>query len=122
MNNQLGIETSTTPGKSAFSNGVIERNNKVLYEVPMKTMEDAKCNMQRALAWPASTKNALQNYGGYSSNQLVFGTYANLTSVITDLTPASESFTSSDIVRQNLNVLHDTRKNFIKTQSSERIK
>ena len=45
MNNKLGIETSTTPGKSAFSNGVIERNNKVLYEAPMKTMEDAKCNM-----------------------------------------------------------------------------
>ena len=45
MNNKLGIETSTTPGKSAFSNRVIERNNKVLYEAPMKTMEDAKCNM-----------------------------------------------------------------------------
>ena len=68
------------------------------------------------------SKNALQNHGGYSPNQLVFGTNVNLPSVITDLAPALESFTSSDIVRRNLNALHDVRKNFIEAESSERIK
>ena len=87
----------------------------------MKTMEDAKCDIQTALAW-AAAKNALQNRGGYSPNQLVFGTNVNLPSVITDLVPALESFTSSDIARQNVNGLHDTKKNFIKAESSERIK
>ena len=32
MNKKLGIETSTTPGESPFSNGVVERNKNVLYE------------------------------------------------------------------------------------------
>ena len=45
-----------------------------------------------------------------------------LSLVITDLAPALESFTSSDIVGWNLNTLHDVRKNFIKAESSERIK
>ena len=88
----------------------------------MKTMEDPKCDMETALARAISAKNALQNHSGYSPNQLVFGTNANLPSVITDLAPVLESFTSSDIVRRNLNALHDTRKNFIKAESSERVK
>ena len=122
MNEKLGIETSTTPGESPFSNGAVERNSKVLYEGLMKTMEDAKCDMETALAWTVSAKNALQNHGGYSPNQLAFGNTVNLPSVITDLAPALESFTSSDIVRRNLNTLHDARKNFIKGESSEKIK
>ena len=122
MNEKLGIETSTTPGESRFSNGVVERNNKVLYEAFIKTIEDAKCDMETALAWAVSAKNALQNHGGYSPNQLVFGTNVNLPSVITDLAPALEPFTSSEIVRRNLNTLQEARKNFIKAESSERIK
>ena len=77
MNKKLGIETSATPGESPFSNGVVERNKKVLYEALMKTMKDAKCDVETALAWAVSTKNALQNHGGYSPNQLVFGTNVN---------------------------------------------
>ena len=50
MNEKLGIETSTTPGKSPFSNGIVERHNKVLYESMMKTMEETKCDMETALA------------------------------------------------------------------------
>ena len=54
MNEKLGLETSTTPGKSPFSNRVAERNNKVLYEALMKTTEDAKCDMETALACAVS--------------------------------------------------------------------
>ena len=32
MNEKIGIEISATPGESPFSNRVVERNNKVLYE------------------------------------------------------------------------------------------
>ena len=84
-------------------------------------MEDAKCDMETALAWAVSAKIALQNHGGYSPNQLVFRTNVNLPSVITDLVPALESFTSSHIVRRNLNALHDATKNFIQAEPSERI-
>ena len=85
-------------------------------------MEDVKCDMETALAWAVSLKNGLQNHGRYSPNQLVFGTNVNLPSVITDLAPALKSLTSSDIVRRNLNALHDARKNFMKTELSTRIK
>ena len=36
--------------------------------------------------------------------------------------PAFESMTSSDIIRENLNAMHEARKNYIKAESSERIK
>ena len=36
--------------------------------------------------------------------------------------PALESFISSDIVRRSLKALHNAAKNFIKVESSERIK
>ena len=51
MNKNLGIETSITPAESPFCDGVVDRDNKVLYEALMKTMEDAKCDMETALAW-----------------------------------------------------------------------
>ena len=39
MNKNLDIETSTTPGEALFSNGIAERNNKILYD---NSMEDSK--------------------------------------------------------------------------------
>ena len=42
INKNLGIETTITPEELPFSYGVEKRNNKVLYEAPIKAMEDAK--------------------------------------------------------------------------------
>ena len=126
MNKKLAIETSTTPGESMFSNAVVERNNKVLHEALVKTMENAKSNMEAVLAWQLKNalmqKNTLQTHGRYSPNQSVFSPNVNLPSVITDLVPALEFFSSSDIVKQNLNALHDARTNFMRPESSERVK
>ena len=122
LNEQFGIETSTTPGESPFGNGVVERNNAMLYETMMKTMEDVKCSMETALAWAVCAKNSLQNTFGYSPNQLVFGINVNLPSVEHDAPPALKSPEHSDLVRENLNALHKARENFIKSESSERIK
>ena len=47
MNKKLDIEAGKTPAESPFSNGELERNNKVLCEGLMKTMEDAKCDMRQ---------------------------------------------------------------------------
>ena len=121
MNEKLNIETSTSPGESPFSNGVVERNNALLYETMMKTMDDAKCNMETALAWATSAKNSLQNSFGFSPNQLVFGKGVNFPSVEHSKPPAMES-ARSDLVRQNLNALHKARESYIKAESSERIK
>ena len=41
----------------------------------MKTLEDVRCESDEALRWSLSANNLLQNHGGYSPNQLVFGYY-----------------------------------------------
>lgn len=38
------------------NNGMVVRNNGILYETMMKTKEDAKCNMETALAWEVCAK------------------------------------------------------------------
>ena len=78
--------------------------------------------METALAWAVSAKNGLQNVYGYSPNQLVFGENVNLPSVVTDLPPALEGTTSSERVREKLNVLHKARENYIKAESSDKVK
>ena len=119
---KLNIEVATTAGESPFSNGTVERHNKILAEGMQKTLDDVKCALDMALAWAVSAKNALQNCGGYSPNQLVFGRNVNMPTVLEDKLPALESNTSSDIIRKNLEALHSARKNFIQAESSERIR
>ena len=122
MNEKLGVITETTAAESPFSNGIVERHNGILYEAMMKTMKDTRCDADMALAWAVSAKNALQNSSGYSPNQLVFGQNTNMPTVLTDLPPALEATTSSEIVRRNLEALHAARKNFIAAESSERVR
>ena len=122
MNEKLGIETVTTAAEAPFSNGVVERHNAILYEAMMKTLQDAKCDPEMALAWAVSAKNALQNKGGYSPNQLVFGFNTNLPSLISDLPPALSSTTSSEIIRRNLEAIHSARENYIRAETSERVR
>ena len=90
MCEKLGIDAKTTAGESPFSNGIVERHNKIIFEAFMKTMEDVTCEAEVALAWAISAKNALQNRGGYSPNQLVFGHNTNTPSVLSDDLPALE--------------------------------
>ena len=102
---------TTTAAESPFSNGVVE-----------KMQEETKCDSDTALAWALSAKNDLQNQAGYSPNQLVFGYNTNFPTVLTDLPPALESTTLSEIVRKSLEAMHVSRENFIKAESSERIR
>ena len=122
LNEKLNVTTLTTAGESPFSNGIVERHNKVLYETMMKTKDEVKCSAEVALAWAVSSKNALQNNNGFSPNQLVFGRNTNLPTVLSDRLPALEPTTSSDIVRSNLQAIHSARKNFVAAENSDRIK
>ena len=121
MNEKLGVETVTTAAESPFSNGICERHNAILFKTMSKTLVDTKCDPDLALAWAVSAKNALQNRNGFSPNQLVFGHNVNLPTVLTDLPPALESTTSSEIVRRNLNAMHNARSNYIQAEASEKI-
>ena len=122
MNERFGIETSTTPAEAPYANGVVERGNKVLFESMMKTKEDVGCDTETALAWAVSAKNCLQNVYGFSPNQLVLSQNVTLPNVIDSEPPALESHTSCDLVRQNLNAMHSAREQFVKAESSDKIK
>ena len=122
MNEKLNIETATTAGESPFSNGTVERHNKTLMEAMQKTITDVKCEQDIALAWAVSAKNALQNRGGFSPNQLVFGRNVNTPTILTDKLPTLEPTTSSDIIRKNMEALHSARKNFIQSEASEKVR
>ena len=122
MNEKFNIETATTPAESPFSNGIVERHNLILAEAMYKTIEDVRCAPDVALAWAVSAKNALQNHGGFSPNQLVFGRNINNPSVLTDKPPALTQATSSDIMRENINAIHSSRKNYMAAEASEKIR
>ena len=87
-----------------------------------KTFEDVRCAPDVALAWAVSAKNALQNHGGFSPNQLVFGRNINTPSVLTDRLPALTQVTSSDMMRETINAVHSSRTNYIAAESSDKIK
>lgn len=86
-----------------------------------KIMVDSKCDLEIALAWAVSARNALTNYLGFAPNQLVFGNNPGLPNVYENKPPALEPVSSSDIVRNDLNALHSARQEFIKAESNEQL-
>jgi hypothetical protein len=122
MNEQLNIHTATTAAESPFSNGIVERHNLTLAEAMKKTMSDEKCKAEVALSWALAAKNALHSSGGVSPNMMVFGRNANFPNVLTDKLPALEPRTESEMVRRIINTIHVARQNYVKAESSEKIR
>ena len=61
----------------------------------------------------------VQMWNGFSSHQLIFGKNPNLPGIITNWLPALENSTSSEILAQHLNALHDARRAYIETEANE---
>lgn len=119
---QFNIQYISTPGESPWSNGVCERHNATLMEAALKTMDECKCSVETALPWAVSAKNSLCNTGGFSPNVLVYGRNPNTPSVLLDSIPALYPCEASELVRNNLNIMHVARKAFIAAESSEKIR
>ena len=51
-------------------------------------MEDAECDLDVAVSWSVSAKNALKNVHGFPPDQLVFGKNPNFPDVHDNLLPA----------------------------------
>ena len=122
MCEKLNIRMMKTAAESPWSNGVCERHNAVIKESILKTMEESKCSLETATAWAVSAKNSLHGHQGYSPNTLVFGKNPNFPSVVTDKLPAMGSEHASITVEQNLKAMRSARENFMKAESSEKIK
>ena len=119
---KLNTEIKSTAAESPWSNGMNERHNGILGEMILKTMNDCKCDLQTALMWSLAAKNSLANVYGFSPQQLVFGQNASFPSNLHNKLPALDENFSSAVMRDNLNVLHAARENFIKLESCAKVK
>ena len=118
----FNVRVLTTAAESPWSNGVCERQNAVLGDSVRKIVADCKCDVNVALAWAVAARNSLANYSGYAPNQLVFGRNPALPNVFIDRPPALTLTPCSEIVRNNLNAMHAARQDYVRLESSEKVK
>ena len=118
----LNIETITTAAESPFQNGLCERNHAITDMMLLKLREQCpRTPIDVLLAWANTSRNSLQMWHGFSSYQLVFGKNPNIPNVMTDNIAALQG-TTSETLATHLNALHSSRKAFIESESSERIR
>ena len=119
----LNVRLITTAAESPFQNGLCERVHAVTDMMLLKlTEENQSTDSQTLLGWANMARNALQMWNGFSSHQLVFGQNPNLPGIMTDGLPALIGATSSKVFADHLNALHESRRAYIQTESSERIR
>ena len=97
----FGMTIKTTGAESPWSNGLVERHNRVLGKMLDKIIEDSHCSLEVALAWAINAKNSLANVHGFSPYQLVLAccppsqatcpSIRNRCSKVFDRTPSSSS-------------------------------
>ena len=121
VGDKFSINIKATAAHAPYSNGVNEKHNDLIGLMIEKLMSDGY-TLVNATCWAVSAKNALANVNGYSPNQLVFGKNPNYPSVLTSDLPGLEEWNNSDILRENLNLMHESRREFIKLESDERLK
>ena len=119
---KFNVRICTTAAESAWSNGLCERHNAVIASALRKVMLDTGCEVEVALAWTLSAKNALSNVYGFSPNQLVFGHNPNFPSILHNKAPANNPINYSSLVHQHLNALHSAQQNFLKAEADEKLK
>ena len=122
MCENFNIEVKTTGAYSPWSNGLLERHNKTLTDIVLKIKKDNNVDWKVALSWAVMAKNSLCNINGFSASQLVFGRNPNLPSILVDKLPALEGTTSSHTVADHIKSLYLARQEFIKAESSERLR
>ena len=122
MCEQFNIEIQNSAAESPFSNGMVERHHRVLTEMLVKTKEDCKCSWQIALSWALNAKNSMQMFGGFSAYQLLMGKNPSLPNVIDNKLPAMEGTSVSAVLEKNLQAMRKAREEFVKVESSSKIK
>ena len=119
---KFNLKLETTGAEASWSNGLVERHHAMIEDNVRKVMNDSNCNLDIAVPWANSAKNALGNVYGFSANQLVFGRNINLPSVHHDRLPARNESSCSNIISRHLLALHRTRQAFITQESCERLR
>ena len=119
----MNISVKTSASYCPWSNGIVERANAIVTDAMRKIKYDQNVSWETALCWAVYAKNCLNNVHGFISHQIVFGQNPNNPSVENNVTSRNGDIKSTtDYVRKHLNCLHEARKAFILSDSSERIK
>ena len=119
---QYDVHIKTTAAYSPWSNGTVERHNAILTEVFYKTIEERKCSPETAICYAVFAKNSMHNNSGYSPYQIVFGKNPVIPTVLNNQPPALCGRSFEDLVTKHLSTLHESRKNYVKAESSNRIR
>jgi len=119
---QFGITVKVTAAESPWSNGIVERHNLIISDMLDRILFETNCNIDLALAWATNAKNSLQNISGFSPYQLALGQNPKLPSTCNDDLPAVTNKPASEIIRENLEILHEARKAFIEAENSEKVR
>ena len=119
----LNIVDLTTAAESPWQNGVCEKNHALVDNILERLDEDyPRLDLDTKLSWACMAKNSLQMVYGFSPNQLVFGQNPKLPNVISDPPPSWEDSTVSEVLARHLNLLHATRRAFLKSESCTKMK
>ena len=113
LSETLNINIHTTGAGSSWSNGIVERHNFVLSEMLNKVLEENHCSLDMVLAWYVTTKNYLQNVHRFSPLQVAVGQNPSLPCATTDRVSASSPMQTCEIIRQQLNNIHQAKEAFI---------
>ena len=122
LGEKCNLVIKTTAAESAWSNGMVERHNRILGDSIMKTQADTGCSLEMAAMWCVTAHNSLANIHGFSPFQLVFGRNPVLPALQTDKPPALDNETTCDMLRKNLEAMHAARQAHIRSESSEKVR
>ena len=123
VTSEIGVEHYTTGAESPWQNGCNERNHAVCDSMLHGVLHDhPDMALDTALAWACTAKNTLANVYGYSPYQLVLGQNPRLPNIIDDPPPTWEVKSMSKKLTEHLTALHATRKEYVKTESCEKLK
>ena len=119
----LNVTDLTTAAESPWQNGLCEKNHAMIDTILERLDEDfPDLDLDSKLAWAGMAKNSLQMVYGFSPNQLVFGNNPKLPNILSDGPPAWESSTASEMLVKHMNLLHASRKAFLKSESCSKLK
>ena len=118
---QYNVEPMATAANSPWSNGLCERNHKVVDTIVEKIVEENPgVDVDIALANAVSAKNSMMNNKGFTPIQLVTGNLPNIPSVLTNNLSAMQEPEYED-TKHHLDAMFSARRAFTEADCSERL-